>query len=128
MTKFQGGYTGKMLRVDLDAQVVHVEETPSPEKWLGSRGWNALIGWNEVPPGTGPFDPENRIIFSAGASGGNRCAHSRTHDGLIHCSPRISGAHVDIIQYRRLLGCRTQICGIRQHRHPGQSLKSMLSS
>ncbi len=67
MSKFQGGYTGKMLRVDLDARVVRVEETPSPEKWLGSRGWNALIGWNEVPPGTGPFDPENRIIFSVGA-------------------------------------------------------------
>jgi aldehyde:ferredoxin oxidoreductase len=60
------GYTRKMLRVDLDAQEIHVEKTPDPEKWLGARGWNALIGWNEVPPGTGPFDAENRIIFSTG--------------------------------------------------------------
>ena len=61
-----GGYTGKALRVDLSTQKVQVEETPSPQKWLGARGWNALIGWNEVPPGTGPFDSENRIIFSTG--------------------------------------------------------------
>lgn len=67
MGGFQGGYTGKVLRIDLGTQVVRVEETPSPEKWLGSRGWNALIGWNEVLPGTGPFDAENRIVFSVGA-------------------------------------------------------------
>ncbi|MDF1512562.1 MAG: aldehyde ferredoxin oxidoreductase N-terminal domain-containing protein [Anaerolineae bacterium] len=67
MNTFSGGYTGVMLRVDLDTQVVQKVPSPEPDKWLGSRGWNALIGWNEVPPGTGPFDPENRIIFSTGA-------------------------------------------------------------
>jgi len=61
-----GGFAGRTLRVDLTAQTVHVEPTPSPETWLGARGWNALVGWREVAPGVGPFDPANRIIFSAG--------------------------------------------------------------
>ena len=66
MGTFRGGYTGRTLRVDLDRRAVTVEETPDVEKWLGPRGWNALVGWNEVLPGVGPFDPENRIIFSVG--------------------------------------------------------------
>ncbi len=66
MNAAKGGYTGRMLRVDLDAVNVSVEETPDPTVWLGPRGWNALIGWNEVRPGVGPFDPENRIVLSAG--------------------------------------------------------------
>ena len=66
MNAAKGGYTGRMLRVDLDAANVSVEETPDPTVWLGPRGWNALIGWNEVRPGVGPFDPENRIVLSAG--------------------------------------------------------------
>ena len=40
MTLFRGGYTGRFLRVDLDEGTVKVEETPNPQKWLGSRGWN----------------------------------------------------------------------------------------
>ena len=66
MTRFRGGYTGQFVRVDLDNRRVTVEETPDVTRWLGPRGWNALIGWNEVAPGVGPFDPQNRIIFSAG--------------------------------------------------------------
>ncbi len=66
MSAAKGGYAGRMLRVDLDAATISVEETPDPTVWLGPRGWNALIGWNEVGPGVGPYDPENRIILSAG--------------------------------------------------------------
>ncbi len=66
MSGSKGGYTGRFLRIDLDTSNVQVEETPDPEKWLGARGWNALMAWKEVPPGVGPFDPQNRIVFSAG--------------------------------------------------------------
>ena len=58
---------GTVLRVDLSSRKVSVEPTPDPTKWLGPRGWNMLIGWNEVKPGVGPFDPENRLVFSVGA-------------------------------------------------------------
>ena len=66
MTDIRGGYTGRTLRVDLSTRQVFIEDTPEPTRWLGARGWNALVAWQEVPPGVGPFDAENRIVFSAG--------------------------------------------------------------
>ena len=66
MSVFRGGYTGQFLRVNLDNLTVRVEETPNVTRWLGPRGWNVLVGWNEVGAEVGPFDPENRIIFSVG--------------------------------------------------------------
>ena len=66
MSVFRGGYAGRFLRVNLDTRQATVEETPDVSEWLGPRGWNALIGWNEVRPGVGAFDPGNRIVFSVG--------------------------------------------------------------
>jgi aldehyde:ferredoxin oxidoreductase len=54
------------MRVDLTWSRIRIEDTPDVVRWLGPRGWNALIGWNEVGPGVGPYDPENRLVFSAG--------------------------------------------------------------
>lgn len=62
----RGGYAGRTLRVDLDRAYLTVEPTPDADTWLGPRSWNALVGWSEVGPGVGPFDPGNRIIFSVG--------------------------------------------------------------
>jgi aldehyde:ferredoxin oxidoreductase len=72
MSTFKGGYTGKFLRVNLTptgyvrTHRIRVEDTPDAIRWLGPRGWNALVGWNEVGPGVSPYDPENRLIFSVG--------------------------------------------------------------
>jgi len=66
LSTFRGGYLGRFLRVDLGTLKITVEETPKVSKWLGPRGWNAYIGWNEVGPGIGPFDPDNRLVLSAG--------------------------------------------------------------
>jgi len=71
-----GGYTGRMLRVDLDKGAVSVEATPDVRKWLGPRGWNAWLTWNEVFPGVGPFDPENLLLFSVGPLGGTHAPTS----------------------------------------------------
>ena len=67
-----GGYTGQFLYVDLTpaglgrSGKLTVVDTPDVGYWLGPRGWNALIGWNEVGPGVGPYDPGNRLVFSVG--------------------------------------------------------------
>jgi aldehyde:ferredoxin oxidoreductase len=61
-----GGITGRFLRVDLTERRVTVEETPDVARWLGPRGWNALIGWNETAPGMDAFDPGNPLVFSVG--------------------------------------------------------------
>ena len=61
------GWAGKILRVDLSTGRIWTE--PSivyGEKTIGGRGIAARLAWDEIRPGTGPFDPENRIIFAVG--------------------------------------------------------------
>lgn len=36
------------------------------EKFIGGRGVNAGIAWDEIPPGIDAFDPENRLIVTTG--------------------------------------------------------------
>ena len=66
MSEIRGGYAGRLLRVDLSSEQTRSEDLPDVHQWLGPRGWNADIAWNEVGPGVGPFDAENRLVFSVG--------------------------------------------------------------
>jgi len=62
-----GGYAGNILRVNLTTG--GTERVPTErysDLFLGGRGIAARIYWDEVPPGTDPFDPENRLIFATG--------------------------------------------------------------
>ena len=62
-----GGWVGKILRVDLDSGKTWTQASIEyGQKYIGARGVAARIAWDEIPPGTGAFDPENRLIFSAG--------------------------------------------------------------
>jgi aldehyde:ferredoxin oxidoreductase len=62
-----GGWTGKILRVDLTTRKVSESSTfDYVPKFLGGRGLGARICWDEVPPGVNAFDPENRLIFATG--------------------------------------------------------------
>ena len=70
MSDLRCGYAGRTLKVDLSTGTTETAETPDPTRWLGSRGWNALIGWEHVLPGIGPYDPENHLAFSAGTLAG----------------------------------------------------------
>lgn len=62
------GWTGKRLRVDLTKGQTTVENIPPKfrEKWLGGRGFNAAVLYDEVGPDVEPFDPANRLIFGVG--------------------------------------------------------------
>jgi len=72
-----GGWTGKLLRVDLTTGKLWTE--PSAEygrKYIGGRGIAAAIAWDETPQGIGPFDPENRMIFAVGPLTGTSAPNS----------------------------------------------------
>jgi len=72
-----GGWAGRILRVDLTTGRIWAE--PSLEygrRYIGGRGIAARIAWDEIPPGTSPFDPENRIIFAVGPLTGTSAPHS----------------------------------------------------
>ncbi|MFC1846531.1 aldehyde ferredoxin oxidoreductase N-terminal domain-containing protein [Chloroflexota bacterium] len=62
-----GGWTGKTLRVDLSTGEITSEDTIAKYKdFIGGQGLAWKVIWDEVPPGTKAFDPENRIIFGVG--------------------------------------------------------------
>jgi aldehyde:ferredoxin oxidoreductase len=61
------GWTGKILRIDLSKKKVSTEPTwKYAEEFVGSRGVNARILYDESRPGSDPFDPDSRLIFGTG--------------------------------------------------------------
>ncbi|OGR39578.1 MAG: aldehyde ferredoxin oxidoreductase [Desulfovibrionales bacterium GWA2_65_9] len=71
MTRSDGGFAGKVLRVDLSTGKVSTEDTV--EKYgdvLGGTGLGYRVLWEEVPAGTGPFDPANKLVFATGVLAG----------------------------------------------------------
>jgi aldehyde:ferredoxin oxidoreductase len=70
MAKF-GGWSGKVLRVDLSTGRIRTEDTIETYKdYLGGTGIGYKVLWDEVPAGTKPFDPANKIIFGVGPLAG----------------------------------------------------------
>ena len=75
-----GGWTGKILRVDLTRGKIEAEDTlPKYKDWMGGSGLAYKIIWDEVPVGTQAYDPENIIVLGGGpltgtgAPTGGRC-------------------------------------------------------
>jgi aldehyde:ferredoxin oxidoreductase len=66
--KIRGGMAGKILRVDLTREKTWTEETePYAREWLGGRALNSHLLFEEMNPQTKWSDPENPLIFGAGA-------------------------------------------------------------
>ncbi len=65
---------GTILRVDLSSGTI--EKQPLTEElrlnYVGGRGINVRILFDEVGPGVDPLSPENRLIFSAGPFSGTK--------------------------------------------------------
>ncbi|HTY82169.1 MAG TPA: aldehyde ferredoxin oxidoreductase N-terminal domain-containing protein [Dehalococcoidales bacterium] len=61
------GIVGKMLRINLSSSKISTFSTePYSEHYLGGRGIASRLYWEEVPPGTKPFDAANKLIFANG--------------------------------------------------------------
>lgn len=62
------GWKGKLLRINLEKK--EVKKEPLPEEWrkqyIGCRGINSIILYNEVGPEVDPFSPGNKLIFGTG--------------------------------------------------------------
>lgn len=72
-------YAGKILRVDLSEGKVTTEPTSSyAADFLGGRGINTKILYDEVPPQVAPLDPEARLILGTGPLCGTPVSASRT--------------------------------------------------
>ncbi len=74
----RGGLAGSILRVDLSQGKIWTEETSKyAERWIGGRAINSYILLNEVSPDTKWSDPENPLIFGAGALVGTSIGANR---------------------------------------------------
>jgi aldehyde:ferredoxin oxidoreductase len=62
------GTNGKILRVDLTAGKISVESPGEAfyRRYLGGAGFVAYYLLKEVPPGTDPLGPGNRLVFACG--------------------------------------------------------------
>lgn len=70
MAKY-GGWAGKVLRVDLSTGRISKEGTIEKYKdVLGGTGLGYKVLWDEVKPGTKPYDSENKLIFGVGPLAG----------------------------------------------------------
>jgi aldehyde:ferredoxin oxidoreductase len=65
---FKGGYTGKILRIDLSQPSAREEEVSEAlaKNYLGGAGFAIKYLYDEVKPGTPALDPANRLIFAVG--------------------------------------------------------------
>jgi len=74
------GWTGNVLRIDLDKTLVTVEELrrDAAQDYLGARGLGVKYFYDEIDPGIDALDPRNKLLFVAGpltgtgAPGGSR--------------------------------------------------------
>jgi aldehyde:ferredoxin oxidoreductase len=63
-----GPYMGKIAWVDLTKGDVSIVDTePFAQRFLGGRGINSWLLLQHIKVGTRPFDPDNVIVFGAGA-------------------------------------------------------------
>ncbi len=61
------GYAGRVLRVDLtDGSITEEPTTRYGESYVGGRGVNAHILFDELSPSVRPLDPENMLLFGVG--------------------------------------------------------------
>lgn len=68
MDSSMGGWTGKLLRVDLTAGTTTVEDIPTEwmQEYVGGRGLADRYLYEEMDPTIDPLSPENKLIFATG--------------------------------------------------------------
>jgi len=69
---YKGGYTGKILRINLTDQKENEEELPLEvaKDYIGGAGFGIKYLYDEVPAGTNPLGPDNKLIFTSGPFSG----------------------------------------------------------
>jgi aldehyde:ferredoxin oxidoreductase len=69
---YKGGYTGKILRVNLTNQTAKKEKLPLKvaRDFIGGAGFGIKYLYDEVKAGTDPLGPENKLFFAPGPFSG----------------------------------------------------------
>ena len=69
---YKGGYTGKILRVNLSERRAKEEALPLEvaEDYMGGAGFGIKYLFDELKPGIDPLGPDNKLIFAVGPFSG----------------------------------------------------------
>ena len=69
---YQGGYAGKILRINLTEQTSTQEDLPLEvaKDFIGGAGFGIKYLFDEVKSGTDPLGPDNKLIFASGPLSG----------------------------------------------------------
>jgi aldehyde:ferredoxin oxidoreductase len=69
---YKGGYTGKILRINLTDQTAREEKLPmeTAKDFIGGAGFGIKYLFDEVPAGADPLGPDNKLIFAPGPFSG----------------------------------------------------------
>lgn len=67
-------YAGTFLRIDLSNEKISIETVPDQVKrdFLGGRGFGIKYLYDEVPAGTDPLGPSNKLLFLTGPLAGTK--------------------------------------------------------
>jgi aldehyde:ferredoxin oxidoreductase len=81
-------YTGKLLRINLSDGKSHIEDIPEPwmKDLLGGRGLAVRYLYDELEPGIGPLNSDNKLLFMMGPLGATT-AMSVSRIALVTKSP-----------------------------------------
>lgn len=60
------GWAGKILRVNLTTGAITTEPTDPYKDYIGGMGLANKIMYDEVPAGTDPLSPQNKVVFAVG--------------------------------------------------------------
>lgn len=62
------GYSEKLLRIDLTSRTATTEVVPGEiiRQYIGGGGLGVKYVFDEVPPGTDPLGPGNKLVFACG--------------------------------------------------------------
>jgi aldehyde:ferredoxin oxidoreductase len=69
---YQGGYTGKILRINLTEKTAEEEDLPLEvaRDFIGGAGFGIKYLFDEVPAGADALGPDNKLIFASGPFSG----------------------------------------------------------
>ena len=70
----KGGFTGKLLRINLTSRKHSVEAIDEDilKKFVGGASLAAKILYDELEPGIDPLGPQNKLVYTAGPLTGTR--------------------------------------------------------
>lgn len=60
------GWAGKILRVNLTTGNISTEPTDPYKEYIGGMGLANKVMFDEVPAGTDPFSPDNKVVIAVG--------------------------------------------------------------